>query len=208
VALEASPGGCVRIASTASELRPAVFLDRDGTIIEDVGYLHDPARMKVFPWAAAAIRRLNGAGFAVVVITNQSGVARGLFDEDAIGVIHRTLSKTLAAGEATIDAYYFCPHHPQGLIEPYGIACGCRKPLPGLVQRAAADLGLDLSRSWMVGDRWLDIECGVAAGCRSILVGTSEAVTDATAETATRGADAILNNLMEAAEWILLNSSR
>jgi D-glycero-D-manno-heptose 1,7-bisphosphate phosphatase len=189
--------------------RPAVFLDRDGTIIEDAGYLADPAALRLFPWSAAAIRRFSDAGFAVVVITNQAGVARGLFEEETIGAVHAALSAALGAAGAVIDAYYYCPHHPQGVVDAYRIACDCRKPAPGLLYAAARDLGLDLSRSWIVGDKWSDLACGAAAGTRTVLLRSGGVESQAPpARAAAVRADAILNNLMEAAEWILLNSSR
>jgi D-glycero-D-manno-heptose 1,7-bisphosphate phosphatase len=190
--------------------RPAVFLDRDGTIIEDAGYLADPAALRLFPWSAAAIRRFNDAGFAVVVVTNQAGVARGLFQEETIGAVHTALSAALSVAGATIDAYYYCPHHPEGVVDAYRISCGCRKPAPGLVRDAARDLALDVSRSWMVGDKWSDVACGAAAGTRTVLLraGGGAAQQTSPADAAEVRADAILNNLMEAAEWILLNSSR
>ena len=124
--------------------------------------------------------------------------------------IHAALSATLAQGGARIDAYYYCPHHPDGVVAGYAMPCRCRKPATGMLQDAARDLGLDLSRSWMVGDKWLDVECGAAAGARSLLVRTGMGAEQERAGSpggAVR-ADAILNNLMEAAEWILLNSSR
>ncbi len=189
-------------------IRPAVFLDRDGTIIEDAGYLSDAAALVLLPGAAAAIRRLNQAGLAVVVVTNQSGVARGLFTEQAVQDVHAALSVALAREAAVVDAFYYCPHHPDGEIEAYRVACGCRKPAAGLLHGATRDLGLDLARSWLVGDKQLDVDCGVAAGCRTILVRTGKGAAEERSAGRTLRADAILNNLMEAAEWILLNSSR
>jgi D-glycero-D-manno-heptose 1,7-bisphosphate phosphatase len=184
-------------------MRPAVFLDRDGTIIEEVGFLIRPDTLQLFPWSADAIRRLNHAGFAVVVITNQSGVARGLLDPATVVATHELLSARLAEGGATIDRYYFCPHHVDAIDDRYRGPCDCRKPAPGLILQATRDLDLDLSRSWMVGDKWLDVACGVAAGCRGVLVRTGHGAVQAGAPPAEARADAILDNLMEAVGWIL-----
>ena len=186
--------------------RPAVFLDRDGTVIEDVGFLSSIDAMTLLPWSAAAIRRLNDAGYPVVVITNQSGVGRGLFDEAHVRATHDALDRALAASNARIDAYYYCPHHPAAADTRYRVLCDCRKPAPGLLRRAARDLDLDLARSWMVGDWWRDVEAGVAAGARAILIRTGRSDTHRPAPAAPPAADAILDNLMEAVDWILRSS--
>jgi D-glycero-D-manno-heptose 1,7-bisphosphate phosphatase len=180
-------------------MKPAVFLDRDGTIIEDVDYLSALGQIVLFPWTIDALRLLNRAGFVTVVVTNQSAVARGIVTEDFVHETHAAFDRLVAAGGARIDRYYFCPHHPDGTIERYKRLCRCRKPQPGMIDTAVADLGLDLSRSWMVGNRRLDVEAGRAAGLRSILVGGVETHGDM--------ADAILNNLMEAVAWILRAST-
>jgi D-glycero-D-manno-heptose 1,7-bisphosphate phosphatase len=150
----------------------AVFLDRDGVIIDDVHYLARLDQVRLIPGAAMAIRRLNQAGIPVVVVTNQSGVARGLFPESIVPVVHAHLSKLLAEDGAHIDRFYFCPHHPDKGIEPYVAACHCRKPQPGMLLQAAREMGLDLVRSWMIGDKLSDLHAGAAAGCRTILVRT------------------------------------
>ena len=143
--------------------RPAVFLDRDGTICEEVGYLNHISRLQIYPWAAAAIRRLNQAGLPVIVVTNQSGVSRRLFPESLVGEVHRVLSENLAASSARIDAFYYCTHQ-------LADRCDCRKPLPGLLEQAAREHEIDLSRSFVVGDRYADIELAHATGGRGILV--------------------------------------
>jgi D-glycero-D-manno-heptose 1,7-bisphosphate phosphatase len=184
-------------------LQPAVFLDRDGTLIEDVGFLWRHDQIRLFPWTIDAIRLLNRAGFAAVVITNQSVVARGMATEDFVRETHAILDERLAAGGARIDRYYFCPHHPHAKVQQYQQACTCRKPAPGMIEAAAADLSLDLARSWMIGAGERDVEAGVAAGTRGILLQPDRRV-----EAPTRvGADAILNNLMEAVGWILRDST-
>lgn len=144
-------------------LRPAVFLDRDGTICEEVGYLNHISRLNIFPWAAAAIRRLNEAELPVIVVTNQSGVARGLFSESLIADVHRAMDENLAAGRAHIDDYYYCTHTLQD-------QCDCRKPLPGLLRRAAREHALDLERSFVVGDRYADVAMAHGVGGRGLLV--------------------------------------
>lgn len=183
--------------------RPAVFLDRDGTLLEDVGYLKSLDEVSLFPWTVDTIRSLNRAGLPVVVITNQAGIARGMFDEAFVNGTHRYLSTLLEKGGAHIDAYYYCPHHPDGKVAPYARACECRKPGRALVDRAARDLGLDPARSFVVGDTWLDIGLGRAVGARSLLVRTGGGAWWAARPHATLTADAIVDNLAAAASWIL-----
>jgi D-glycero-D-manno-heptose 1,7-bisphosphate phosphatase len=146
-------------------LRRAVFLDRDGTICEEMGYVNHVDRLRIFPYAAAAIRQLNEAEIPVVVITNQSGIARDIFPESLVHQVHKKMISQLAAGGAWIDAIYFCPHKTED-------ACECRKPNPGLLELAAREHGLDLANSWVVGDRYADLEMAHAVGARSILVMT------------------------------------
>ncbi len=184
-------------------LRPAVFLDRDGTIIDDVGYLDAIDKIAFFPWTVDAIRMLNRAGFPVVVITNQSGVARGIFTESFVDETHRAISARLAAGGAHVDAYYYCPHHPDGRVAAFASECDCRKPGRALVDRAAADLGLDPARSFMVGDRWIDVALGHAMGGRGMLVRTGVGAGEEAHPVAGVAADAVVDNLAAAASWIL-----
>ena len=146
--------------------RRAVFLDRDGTIIEDTGYLSDPSAVRLLPGAAAAIARLNGAGLAAIVVTNQSGIARGLLDEAACAAVARRLDALLAAAGARLDGHYHCPHHPE-----FTGPCECRKPGPLLYQRAAEEHGLHLARCWWVGDRARDVVAAERFGGRGLLVG-------------------------------------
>jgi D-glycero-D-manno-heptose 1,7-bisphosphate phosphatase len=182
-----------------------VFLDRDGTMIEDVGYLDAIARVAFYPWTVDSIRALNRAGLAVVVVTNQSGIARGMFSEAFVEETHRHISARLEAGGARIDAYYYCPHHPGGTVAPYARRCDCRKPARGLIENAAADLGLDPSRSFVVGDKWLDVELGRAVGARAILVRTGSGAVEEKRPPAGVAADVVVDNLAAAASWILLN---
>jgi D-glycero-D-manno-heptose 1,7-bisphosphate phosphatase len=151
---------------------PAVFLDRDGVIIEEVNYLAHPDQVRLIPGAAAAIARLNRRGVPVVVVTNQAGVARGFFPEERVGEVHLRLSALLAAGGASVDRFYHCPHHPSAGVGSYRVECDCRKPRPGMLRRAARELGLDLRASCLIGDKVSDLEAGARAGCRTILVRT------------------------------------
>lgn len=157
-------------------LKPAVFLDRDGVVIEDSHYLGDPARVRILPGVPEAVASLNRAGWRVVVVTNQSGVARGLFTEPDVEAVHEHLAELLCGYGAKIDAFHHCPHHPDGEVEAYRVACACRKPRPGMLRRAADELGLDLAASWMVGDRVTDLQAGAAVGCRTVLVRTGNGV--------------------------------
>lgn len=151
--------------SDSSELRPAVFLDRDGTIAEEVGYLNHISRFRMFPFAADAIRRLNEAGLPVIVVTNQSGVGRGYFPEALVDEVHELMTRQLEAAGARLDAIYYCPHTSAE-------NCESRKPKPGMLERAAREHALDLKRSFVVGDRYGDIELARNAGARGILVRT------------------------------------
>jgi D-glycero-D-manno-heptose 1,7-bisphosphate phosphatase len=187
-------------------VKPAVFLDRDGTIIEDVGYLRRLDQLALFPWSVDAIRGLNRAGLPVVVTTNQAGIARGLFTEAFVDETHRELSRRIEAGGARIDAYYYCPHHPtKGIVDAFSKACECRKPGRGMIDRAARDLGVDPARSFVVGDTWLDVGMARAAGARGILVRSGAGVEqERSMRPPDLQADAIVDNLAAAASWILV----
>ena len=181
----------------------AVFLDRDGTIIEEVGYLDRPERVEFFPWTIDAIRVLNQAGLAVVLVTNQSGIARGFFTDAVVDEVHRKMESMLSAGGAHIDAYYYCPHHPDGKVPGLAKVCDCRKPARGMVDRAVTEFGIDPLRSFVVGDRWLDVELARAVGAKGVLVrtGYGEAVEHTPPRDLT--ADAVVDNLIAASSWIL-----
>ncbi len=150
--------------------RPAVFIDRDGTISEEVGYVNHPSRFRLFPYSAEAIRILNENGWLAIVITNQAGVARGYFSEDVIVKIHDQLKRDLQNESARIDAIYYCAHHPSVGEPPYRHDCDCRKPKTGLIQQAARDFEIDVAASWMAGDRYSDVELARNAGLRSVFV--------------------------------------
>lgn len=139
----------------------AVFLDRDGTLNTELGYLDDPTRLRLLPGAAEAIRLLNECGTPAIVVSNQSGVGRGYFTDETVGAIHERLAEQLATASAHLDGIYYCPHHPS-------LGCDCRKPNPGMLLRAAAEHGIDLQRSFIIGDKSTDLEAGRRAGCRAI----------------------------------------
>jgi D-glycero-D-manno-heptose 1,7-bisphosphate phosphatase len=189
-------------------MRPAVFLDRDGTIIEERGYLDRLDLLELYAFTADAIRLLNRAGYATVVVTNQGGIGRGIIDEPFLQLVHSTLDARLAAGRARIDRYYHCPHHPDAIIPELRQRCGCRKPAAGMIEQACRELSLDPKRSVMIGDRRLDVVAGSRAGTRSILVRTGHGAHEEAMPPGHARPDAILNNLMEAVGWILRTSSR
>lgn len=179
-------------------LRPAVFLDRDGTIGEELGYVNHIDRFQIFPYAAEAIRHLNEAEIPVVIVTNQSGIARNIFPESLVHEVHKKMVAELAAGGAWIDAIYFCPHKTED-------ACECRKPNPGLLLQAAREHALDLPASWVVGDRYADLEMGYAAGARGILVmtGYGRGEYELHSPAWPRQPDALAANLRDAVRHIL-----
>lgn len=150
--------------------RPAVFLDRDGTINEQMGYINHLSRFHLLPGVVEAIRMLNAQQVPVVVVTNQSGLARGYFPQLLLDEVHATMKGLLAEQGAWLDGLYVCPHHPEAKEEQYRKNCNCRKPRTGLLEKAAAELNLDLARSYLVGDRWSDITCAARAGCTPVLV--------------------------------------
>jgi D-glycero-D-manno-heptose 1,7-bisphosphate phosphatase len=154
------------------ERQAAIFLDRDGTINEEAGYLRRMESLRLLPGAAGAIRRINESGLMAVVVTNQSGIARGLFDEAFVDRVHKRLREMLRAEGALIDAFYFCPHHPTEGRGAYLKICDCRKPAPGMLLLAAEELRIDPSRSYMVGDTLKDIAAGAGVGARGVLVRT------------------------------------
>ena len=150
--------------------QPAVFLDRDGTINVEKEYLHKIEDFEFIPGAPEAIKRLKDAGFLVIVVSNQSGIGRGYFDEHAVDKLHRYIQSELAGYNTSIDDFYFCPHHPEKGIDSYKIVCDCRKGAPGMLLQAAAEHSIDLQKSFMIGDKLADIEAGQRAGCQVLLV--------------------------------------
>jgi D-glycero-D-manno-heptose 1,7-bisphosphate phosphatase len=185
-------------------VRRGVILDRDGTLIEEVGYLDTLDHVRFFAYSIDAVRLLNRAGFVVSVATNQAGVARGYFDEAFVQEAHRCIASRLGAGGARIDSFYYCPHHPGGEVGSYRQDCDCRKPAAGMLRQAAADHQLDLQRSFVIGDRAGDLNAAAAVGATGILVRTGygyrheQAVRDAGGQ--------VFDNLMQAVSWILRQS--
>jgi D-glycero-D-manno-heptose 1,7-bisphosphate phosphatase len=150
--------------------KPAIFIDKDGTLIEDVPYNVDPRKIALTPHAGKSLLALQLAGYRIVVVSNQSGVARGMFDEADLGPVVVRLRRLLGNAGVRLDGFYYCPHHPAGSVAEYAFECDCRKPRPGMMRQAALDLDIEIARSWMIGDILDDVEAGHAAGCRSILI--------------------------------------
>jgi D-glycero-D-manno-heptose 1,7-bisphosphate phosphatase len=188
--------------------RPAVFIDRDGTLTEEVGYVNHPSRLRLLPRAAEAIRRLNAAGVAAVVVTNQAGLARGYFSDDILRATNEALIAQLKDAGAHLDGIYVCPHHPTEGVPPYRAQCDCRKPAPGLLQRAAADLDLDLTVSTMVGDKASDLVPGRAVGARAVLVLTGYGLGEWEYRRAQFpvAPDHVAGDLLDAVDWALASS--
>ncbi len=185
--------------------RPAVFMDRDGTISEEVGYVNHPSRYRVFPFSAEAVRLLNERGWLAILVTNQAGVARGYFTEDLIEEVHGLLRLELERRGARLDAIYYCAHHPTVGEAPYRSDCDCRKPKPGLIHRAASELGIDLTRSWMIGDRYSDIVLAHNAGLRSafVMTGYGRGEWEYQRSAWSQQPELVAENLLEAVEKIV-----
>ena len=185
--------------------RPAVFLDRDGCVNVEDDHIRDLAQFRLYPDSLDSIKKLNDDGFEVVVITNQSGVARGYMTEDLVQQTHGTLLRWAEEAGVRIDGIYYCPHHPEGAVKKYAIRCQCRKPAPGMLLKAAEDLGIDLRQSYVVGDKISDIELGPAVGARAILVRTGfgagqlEKIKSGSAQ----WPDHVADGIGQAVEWIL-----
>jgi D-glycero-D-manno-heptose 1,7-bisphosphate phosphatase len=184
-------------------LNRAAFVDRDGTLIEDVGYLDRMERLRLFPYTVDAIRLLTRAGFKVVVVTSQAGVANGIVTEEFLAEVHEAIGRRVAEAGGRIDGFYYCPHLPTAAVEKYRTDCDCRKPKPGMIHSAARDLSLDVSQSYVVGDRWRDIEMGQAAGAAGILVETGYGRTEAGRRPQNIEPVPVVANLIEATTWML-----
>ncbi len=188
----------------------AIFLDRDGTINEEVGYIERLDRLVIIPAAFEAIRLINLNGFKAVVVTNQAGIAKGLFNEAFVMQTNERLQEFLRQKGAAIDAFYFCPHHPTEGVPPYRRVCDCRKPAPGLFYQAARDMDIDLAASYMIGDRYRDMEAAHRAGVKGVLVKTGYGADvlkniGPDQETPEAKPDHIAENILEAVHWILEN---
>jgi D-glycero-D-manno-heptose 1,7-bisphosphate phosphatase len=186
----------------------AVFLDRDGTINEEVGYLDSMDKLKLFPNAAEAIRMINESGMKAVVITNQSGIARGHFTEEFVGTVHTHIQKIFHERGAYIDAFYYCPHHPTEGIGTYLQSCSCRKPQAGMLIAASEEMGIDLAKSYMVGDMSKDIQVAGKVGAKGVLVKTGYGVSTIEKDFApgsgeTIRPDYIAEDILDAITWIM-----
>lgn len=151
----------------------AIFLDKDGTLLRDVPYNTDPAKMELLEGVASGLQQLAAKGYTLVVVTNQAGVAKGYFNEEALQGVEARLQEMLGKMGVEIAGFYYCPHHPEGTVASYTTACDCRKPMPGLLLKAASAHGIRLDRSWMVGDILDDVEAGNRAGCKTVLIDRS-----------------------------------
>lgn len=185
--------------------RRAVFLDRDGTVADEVGYINHLTRFRLYPWSAAAIKKLNDAGLAAVVVTNQAGVARGYFPEELIQQVNQRMVAELAAGGAKLDGVYYCPHHPDVGQPPYRQRCHCRKPQPGMIERAVQELNLSLPGSVLIADRYMEVEMAHRLGLRAALVlsGYGRGEYEYQRAKWPRPPDWIAENLLEAVNKIL-----
>jgi D-glycero-D-manno-heptose 1,7-bisphosphate phosphatase len=186
-----------------TEERPAVFLDRDGTINLDAGYIDRLERFELYPFAIDAIRLFKQAGYLVVILTNQAGVAHGMYGEEFVATVAQFLADRAALGGAQIDGHYYCPHSPDAAVQRYRTDCDCRKPKPGMARRAAEDLGIDFRRSVVIGDRWRDIAVARAIGARGILVKTGYGASEMLRPEPGLSADAVCDDLIGAAVWLL-----
>lgn len=181
-----------------------VFLDRDGTINEDSGYVGDPKEVVLIPGAASAIRRLNDLRIKVMVVTNQAGVARGYYSEEDVRRTNEHIAELLAREGARVDGFYYCPHHKEGTVPRYRIPCACRKPQPGMLLRAASDFGVDLGRSYIVGDALTDMSAGAQVGAKKVLVLTGhgrETLAQNTEEQSVQ-VEYVAQDLSDAVRWI------
>lgn len=183
----------------------AVFLDRDGTINEDVGYISDPASFELIPGSVAAMNRLRAAGFRLPLVTNQAGVGRGLMTEQQLNRILDAFQDLLRQEGTSVDGVYYCPHDPLQGLGAYKMECDCRKPGTAMLTRAARDLDIDLERSYMIGDHWSDAEAGLSAGCRVVLLRTGHGPQEIEKLSAAQRnrLDYIADDLSAAVDWVL-----
>ena len=183
----------------------AVFVDRDGVISEEVGYISDVEHFRLIPKSAEAVKLINQRGLKIIVITNQSGVARGYFSEEVLGHINRKMEQLLSDQGALLDGIYYCPHHPEGTVEAYRVECDCRKPATGLLIQASQEHAIDLSSSYLVGDKRTDIECAHRAGAKGILVLTGYGKDELSQidSAALAHPEYVAADLLDAVQWII-----
>ncbi len=186
-------------------MKKAVFLDRDGTLIRNQHYGCDPDSIELLEGVPEGLGLLKGAGYSLVVVTNQSGIARGYFTEEQLRLMHRRLGELLEEQGAGIDGWYYCPHHPEGVVPEYAVACDCRKPGSGMVVRASAELGIDPSVSWLIGDILDDVEAGKRAGTRTVLLDVGA---EGEPDRPERSPDYVARSFLEAVRYILTSDQR
>ena len=179
----------------------ACFLDRDGVLIEEVNYLSSPEQVSVFKESFEALRLLKQNGFKVIVVTNQAGVARGYFKESDISIVHSEIGRQLSEQDLKIDAYYYCPHHPKGVVEGYNIECDCRKPAPAMILDAVKDFNVAMEKSFLIGDKISDLMAAENAGCKAALVKTGHGLEHV--EKASELKFPVLDNILEAVKYFI-----
>lgn len=185
-------------------MRPAVFVDRDGTLIHDVGYLSRIEDVRWYPWSIDALLLLNRAGFLVCITTNQGGIGLGFYGPELVERVHADMSAAVESAGGRIDGLFFCPHHPLAVVETYRVECDCRKPRPGMIRQAAEQFDIDLARSFVIGDKLADIGLAANAGVRGILVKTGYGPAEVVRHHGTiPGAAFVAETVFEAAAWIL-----
>ncbi|WP_374165173.1 D-glycero-alpha-D-manno-heptose-1,7-bisphosphate 7-phosphatase [Arcticibacter sp. MXS-1] len=182
-------------------MNKAVFVDKDGTLIPDIPYNTDPALITLQENTAEGLRQLQSEGYLIIIISNQAGVARGIFEEKALDAVIGRMRELLQEQDVRLDGFYYCPHHPEGTVAGYAVECDCRKPSPGMIQRAVRDFDIDPFQSWMIGDILNDVEAGKRAGCRSILLDNGNETEWVISEC--RIPDYVVQNIDEAAMLIL-----
>jgi D-glycero-D-manno-heptose 1,7-bisphosphate phosphatase len=185
--------------------RRGVFFDRDGTLNEEVGHLDSLDRFHLYPFAGRAVRAINDAGLLAIVTTNQSGVGRGVFAEELVRAVHERMTREMGEAGARLDAIYYCPHHPTAEIERYRVECSCRKPSPGMMQEAARRFGIRLEESFVIGDRYLDVEMAHRARAASVLVrtGFGQNEWDLFQHNGAAQPDYVADDVLDAVQWIL-----
>ena len=181
--------------------KKAIFLDKDGTLINDVPYNIDPDRITLIDDCTLGLKLLQQAGYLLVVITNQAGIAKGYFREEALAEVEKKLKTLLAVYDIKLDGFYYCPHHPAGKVQQYTKVCDCRKPEPGMLWLATKELAIDLEASWMIGDILNDVEAGNRAGCRTILIGNGNETEWLLNDS--RIPDQVCQNINEAASYLI-----
>ena len=189
----------------AGGARRAGFFDRDGTLNEEVGYVDALDRFRLYPFASRAVKAVKDAGLAAIVLTNQSGVGRGLFSEELVHAVHERLSREMEQAGARLDGIYYCPHHPNAEVEQYRVVCACRKPSPGMMEESARRFGIRLEESFVIGDRYLDVEMAHRAGAASVLVrtGFGQGEWELFRGNGSPQPDHVAENVYDAVQWIL-----